>query len=324
MSDYISQRPLKILLANPRGFCAGVSRAILIVEKLIENHGPPVYVRHEIVHNRHVVDSLRDKGAVFIDELEQVPDGAPVVFSAHGVASAVIKEADMRGLGYIDAACPLVHKVHSEVVRHAAEGRHVIVIGHKKHQEVIGIQGQVDEASTTVVETVADAESIHVDSNMGVAYVTQTTLSVDETRDIINVLRQRFPALQEPHKNDICYATSNRQNAVKLLAEYCDAIIVIGGSNSSNTRRLLETAERAGCERVVQVCDYTEIDWQFLKGVKTLGITGGASTPELLIQDLIKACKLNFRVSVEDLIAENENVHFNLSHRVEVKLTELV
>ncbi|MDG2244428.1 MAG: 4-hydroxy-3-methylbut-2-enyl diphosphate reductase [Rhodospirillaceae bacterium] len=303
---------LKILLAGPRGFCAGVDRAILIVEKAIEAHGAPVYVRHEIVHNRFVVKSLEAKGAVFVEELDEVPNGVPVVFSAHGVPKSVLNAANARELDYIDATCPLVSKVHSEAELHHGHGLQTILIGHANHPEVIGTMGQVPEGSIILVETVEDAETFAPDNPDTLAYVTQTTLSVDDTADIIDVLKRRFPSIASPRKEDICYATTNRQAAVKAIAERCDMVLVIGAPNSSNSKRLVEVAHKAGCTKATLVQRATEISWDGLAADSTLGLTAGASAPEVLVEEAIAEAKQHFEVTVEEVKIAEENVTFNL------------
>src|SRR5215831_15447015 len=280
------KKPLTILLASPRGFCAGVERAIQIVEQAIARYGRPVYVRHEIVHNRHVVEKLEAKGAVFVDELDEVPGDRPVVFSAHGVPKAVPAEACRRNLLYIDATCPLVSKVHREAERHHEQHRTVILIGHAGHPEVIGTMGQLPPGAVLLVEDVAQAESIEVADPVNLAYATQTTLSVDDTVAIVDALRRRFPAIHGPKLEDICYATANRQAAVKAIAGSCDALVVIGSPNSSNSMRLVEVAAHSGCARSRLVQCSAEMDWQWLAGARRLGITAGASAPERLVDEL--------------------------------------
>jgi 4-hydroxy-3-methylbut-2-enyl diphosphate reductase len=292
---------LTILLAGPRGFCAGVDRAILIVEKSLEAHGAPIYVRHEIVHNRFVVENLEAKGAVFVEELDQVPDGVPVVFSAHGVPKSVP-----------DATCPLVSKVHFEAERHHRRRRQTILIGHANHPEVVGTMGQVPEGSMVLVETVEQAETISPADPSNLAFVTQTTLSVDDTKDIVDVLRRRFPDIVGPRKEDICYATTNRQNAVKAIAARCDMLVVIGAANSSNSKRLVEVGIKSGCQEAVLVNRATEIPWENLKDGMTLGVTAGASAPEILVEEVIARAQNAFEVSVKEIKVADENVTFNL------------
>ena len=302
---------LELMIAAPRGFCAGVDRAIRIVELAIEKHGAPVYVRHEIVHNKFVVDTLRAQGAVFVEELDQVPDGAPVVFSAHGVPKSVPAEAQDRGLDYLDATCPLVSKVHRQAERLVAAGRHIVFIGHAGHPEVIGTFGQVPAGSMTLVETVADAERIDPLDPANLAFLTQTTLSVDDTAEVVATLQRRFPAMQSPRGEDICYATSNRQEAVKAIAASCDAMLVIGAPNSSNSVRLVEVAEREGTPaRLVQRAG--DLDWDFLTGVGTLGITAGASAPELLVRELVDHLATRFAVIEREVETKRETIAFKL------------
>ncbi len=307
---------LDLLIAAPRGFCAGVDRAIRIVELAIEKHGRPVYVRHEIVHNKFVVDSLKAKGAVFVEELDQVPDGAPVVFSAHGVPKSVPADARGRGLDYLDATCPLVSKVHRQAERLVAAGRHIIFIGHAGHPEVIGTFGQVPAGDMTLVETVADAETLVPADPGNLAFLTQTTLSVDDTAEVVATLRRRFPAIHGPRDEDICYATSNRQAAVKAIAGACDAMLVIGAPNSSNSLRLVEVAQREGVSaRLIQRAD--EIDWDFLVGVGTLGITAGASAPELLVRELVERLATRYEVHEHEVVTNRETVAFKLPRGLE-------
>lgn len=303
---------LSIVLAGPRGFCAGVDRAILIVEKALEAHGAPVYVRHEIVHNRFVVESLEAKGAIFVEELDEVPADVPVVFSAHGVPKSVPEEAESRGLYYIDATCPLVSKVHVEAERHHSRGLQTFLIGHANHPEVIGTMGQVPDGSMILVETVEDAEIVAPINPDNVAFVTQTTLSVDDTAEIIAVLQRRFPSIASPRKEDICYATTNRQAAVKAIAQQCDVMVVIGAPNSSNSKRLVEVALKAGCPKSVLVQRASEIPWDELEDGSTLGITAGASAPEVLVEEALNAAKSRFEVKVEEIKVADENVTFNL------------
>jgi len=306
------KKPLTILLASPRGFCAGVDRAIQIVERAIERYGRPVYVRHEIVHNRFVVENLEAKGAIFVDELDEVPDDRPVVFSAHGVPKSVPAEAGRRNLLYVDATCPLVSKVHRESERHAASGRTVILIGHAGHPEVIGTMGQLPPGVVLLVEDVEQAEQIQVADPLNLAYATQTTLSVDDTTEIVAVLRHRFPAIQGPKLEDICYATTNRQAAVKAIAGRCDALVVIGAPNSSNSMRLVEVAANYGCARSRLVQRAADMDWAWLGDAQRLGITAGASAPELLVDELIEACRARYDVTVEEVRTTEESVVFKL------------
>lgn len=302
---------LDILLAAPRGFCAGVDRAIQIVELALERHGAPVYVRHEIVHNKFVVDSLRAKGAVFVKELDEVPSGAHVVFSAHGVPKSVPANARDRGLAYLDATCPLVSKVHRQAERQVEAGRHILFVGHQGHPEVIGTFGQVPEGKMSLIETVEDAEAITPEDTDNLAFLTQTTLSVDDTAEIVAVLERRFPNIVGPKGEDICYATSNRQAAVKAIAGRCDLVLVIGAPNSSNSLRLVEVAERSGTpSRLVQRAEDIELQW--LENVKTLGITAGASAPEVLVRQFIARLSEHFEVSEEQVATAEESITFKL------------
>lgn len=308
----MTKRPLSILLASPRGFCAGVDRAIEIVQKALEEHGPPVYVRHEIVHNRFVVETLQSEGAVFVDELNEVPDDALVVFSAHGVPKHVPAEAKRRRLLYADATCPLVSKVHREVERHHANGRIVLFVGHAGHPEVEGTMGQVPDGAVILVEDAAQAEAVEVEHPDNVAYATQTTLSVADTAEIVAILQRRFPKMATPRKEDICYATTNRQQAVEEIAERCDAIVVVGAPNSSNSQRLVEVAERAGCPKATLVQRAADLDWAFFDNVQTLGLTAGASAPELLVQEVIRACAERFEVTTSEVEITREQVSFRV------------
>jgi 4-hydroxy-3-methylbut-2-enyl diphosphate reductase len=305
---------LTIRLAAPRGFCAGVDRAIQIVEKCLKKHGAPVYVRHEIVHNRFVVENLEAKGAIFVEELDEVPDDFPVVFSAHGVPKSVPTEADRRKLTYVDATCPLVSKVHLGAERHHWAGRHVILVGHDGHPEVVGTMGQLPDGAITLVESVEDARDLSVPEDKPLAYITQTTLSVDDTAEIIATLRQRFPDLVGPAKKDICYATTNRQEAVKAIAPGCDALVVIGAPNSSNSKRLVEVAAMNGCTEARLIQRANDLDWAWLSGKSLLGITAGASAPEILVEEVINACRERFTVTVEEVTIAREDVRFKLPH----------
>lgn len=303
---------MKVILANPRGFCAGVDRAIEIVERALQRFGPPIYVRHEVVHNRFVVDDLRAKGAVFVDELDAVPDGATVIFSAHGVPRAVQQEAQRRGLRVFDATCPLVTKVHIEVDRHAQAHHEVIMIGHAGHPEVEGTMGQYQgDGGIYLVEQAADVAALQVKDAEHLAYVTQTTLSVDDAATVVAALRQRFPAIQGPRKDDICYATQNRQDAVKRLAAQCDVVLVVGSPNSSNSNRLREVAERNGA-RAYLVDTANEICEAWLAGAGTVGVTAGASAPEVLVEQVIDYLKRFGALQVDLLSAREEDVHFPL------------
>jgi len=303
--------PLHLLIAAPRGFCAGVDRAITIVELAIERFGPPVYVRHEIVHNRFVVDRLRGMGAVFVEELDEVPDGRPVVFSAHGVPKLVPAAAEARGLDYLDATCPLVSKVHRQAQRLIEAGRHILFIGHAGHPEVIGTFGQVPEGTMTLIETAAEAEAIAVDDPNNLSFLTQTTLSVDDTQDIVTILNRRFPTIRAPKGEDICYATTNRQAAVKVIAPRAERLIVIGAPNSSNSLRLAEVADRLGVSaRLIERA--ADIDWDWLGQPLTLGLTAGASAPEVLVTEVIDALRQRFTVTVEEAEHAVEDMVFKL------------
>ncbi len=303
--------PLTVLIAAPRGFCAGVDRAIEIVERAIERFGAPVYVRHEIVHNRFVVDGLRAKGAVFVEELDEVPEGAPVVFSAHGVPKAVPAEAERRGMTYLDATCPLVSKVHRQAERQIEAGRHIVFIGHRGHPEAIGTLGQVPAGNMTIIETEAEAEAVELPAGGGLAYLTQTTLSVDDTARIIATLEARFPGIVGPKGEDICYATSNRQSAVKAIAPASDLVLVIGAPNSSNSVRLVEVAERSGTPaKLIQRA--SEIDPHWLDQVDTIGITAGASAPETLVREAIDRLGEWREVSEQTLVSADERIVFKL------------
>lgn len=307
---------LDVLIAAPRGFCAGVDRAIQIVELAIERYGAPVYVRHEIVHNKFVVDSLRAKGAVFIEELDQVPDGVPVVFSAHGVPKAVPHKAAERGLAYLDATCPLVSKVHRQAERLVASSRHILFVGHAGHPEVIGTFGQVPPGTMTLIETEADAEAFVAADPDNLAFLTQTTLSVDDTAAIMRILQRRFPTIVAPKADDICYATSNRQAAVKEIAGQCDLMLVIGAPNSSNSVRLVEVAEREGiAAKLIQRA--ADLDWDWLAGVGTLGLTAGASAPELLVRELIDLLATRYEVTEREIATARESLIFKLPRELQ-------
>jgi len=303
--------PLKLLIAAPRGFCAGVDRAIRIVELAIEKYAAPVYVRHEIVHNKFVVDGLRAQGAVFVESLDEVPDGVPVVFSAHGVPKSVPAKAEARQLNYLDATCPLVSKVHKQAERLVETGKHIVFIGHKGHPEVIGTFGQVPDGVMTLVETMADVAALSPDAPENLAFLTQTTLSVDDTADIVGALQARFPGIQGPKGEDICYATSNRQAAVKAIAAQCDVMLVIGAPNSSNSMRLAEVAERMGARsRLIQRAN--EIDFDWLGTPHTLGITAGASAPEVLVREVVDALATRFAITEEEVTTARETIEFKL------------
>ena len=310
----MEQRPqLDILLCAPRGFCAGVDRAIQIVELALEKYGAPVYVRHAIVHNKYVVDGLRDKGAIFVEELSEIPEtGSPVVFSAHGVPKSVPADAKSRNMFFLDATCPLVSKVHVEAQRHYSEGHEIVLIGHRGHPEVVGTMGQLPPGSITLIETLADVATFMPRDPENLAFVTQTTLSVDDTRDIVVALQQRFPAITAPHKEDICYATTNRQEAVKSVAPEVDAMIVVGSPNSSNSLRLVEVAERSGCKIAMLVDRAAEIDWSRLEGIRTLGVSAGASAPEQLVDEVIEAFAQRYEIKVQARVTARENIAFNI------------
>jgi len=308
-----AQKPqLRLLLASPRGFCAGVERAIRIVELSIEKYGAPVYVRHEIVHNRTVVERLKSLGAVFIDELDEAPDGACVIFSAHGVPKSVPAEARRRQLFYLNATCPLVSKVHVEAERHHAAGRHILLIGHAGHPEVEGTLGQLPDGAITLVESAEEAEAFEPGSDAPLAFITQTTLSVDDTVEIVGVLRKRFPEIAGPHREDICYATTNRQDAIKRIADGADLVLVIGAPNSSNSVRLVEVAQRAGAKRAVLIQHAGEIDWSNFAGVKTVGLSAGASAPEILVDEVIAALRTRYDLVIEETTVTREDVAFNV------------
>ncbi len=304
--------PLALYLADPRGFCAGVVRAIEIVELALEKWGAPVYVRHEIVHNRHVVEELRAKGAVFVEELDECPDDRPVIFSAHGVPKAVPAEAERRQMLYVDATCPLVSKVHIEAERHAARGRQIVMIGHAGHPETVGTMGQLPEGDVILVETVADVATLAPRDPDNLAYITQTTLSVDDTAEVVRALEARFPSILGPAKEDICYATTNRQEAVKEMAPKIDALLVVGAPNSSNSRRLVEVGAAAGCPYAMLVQNASEIDWRAIEGVRAVGVTAGASAPEVLVQGVIEAFSKRYDVSIERVVTAEENVSFKV------------
>jgi 4-hydroxy-3-methylbut-2-enyl diphosphate reductase len=308
----MTKPPLTLYLAAPRGFCAGVDRAIKIVELALQKWGAPVYVRHEIVHNKFVVDDLRAKGAVFVEELDDCPDDRPVIFSAHGVPKAVPAEAARREMLFVDATCPLVSKVHIEAERHHENGLQIVMIGHAGHPETIGTMGQLPEGEVLLVETVADVALLHVRDPERLAFVTQTTLSVDDTADIVAALQARFPAIKGPHKEDICYATTNRQEAVKAMAPRADAMLVVGAPNSSNSKRLVEVGTRAGCAYSQLVQRATDIDWRALDGIRSIGITAGASAPEILVDEVIDALKARYDVTIETIETAQENVEFKV------------
>ena len=315
--------PVKILLAAPRGFCAGVVRAIDIVEEALAVYGKPVYVRHEIVHNRFVVENLKNKGAIFVEDLDEVPDGDhPVIFSAHGVPKRVPDAARLRNLFYLDATCPLVSKVHMEAARHHQDGLEVILVGHRGHPEVIGTMGQLPDGSIILVETEEDARTVVPADPQKLAYITQTTLSVDDTRGIIAILKERFPAIVSPHKQDICYATTNRQGAVKEIAGRCDLVIVVGAPNSSNSQRLVEVARTAGCANSMLVQRARDIDWQEIGNPAVIGITAGASAPEVLVTEVVSAFQDRFEASIEYVETTRESVTFKLPRQLRRDMEE--
>ena len=314
----MSKPSLKILLCEPRGFCAGVDRAIQIVEFALKKYGAPVYVRHEIVHNRHVVEDLEAKGTIFVDELDEIPDSqAPVIFSAHGVPKSVPEQAKRRNLFFLDATCPLVSKVHIEAQRNHEAGLEILLIGHADHPEVIGTIGQLPDGAVKLIETAEDAGNFKPKSPDKIAYVTQTTLSVDDTREIVDILKRRFPAIIGPHKSDICYATTNRQSAVRKIASDCNGFLVVGSPNSSNSNRLVEVARRAGCTKAFLVQDAKDIPWHELKDVTTLGLTAGASAPESLVQDIIEAFSDRYETSVDVVATAKENVAFKVPRELQ-------
>ncbi|GAB4067113.1 4-hydroxy-3-methylbut-2-enyl diphosphate reductase [Ancylobacter sonchi] len=318
-TDTAAQKPsLRVLLCAPRGFCAGVVRAIDAVERALALYGPPVYVRHEIVHNKYVVEGLKAKGAIFVEELAEIPAGttAPVIFSAHGVAKSVPEDAAARNFYAIDATCPLVTKVHREATVHFKKGREVVLIGHAGHPEVIGTMGQLPEGAVTLVETAEQARSFTPRDPQNLAYTTQTTLSIDDTAAIVDILRARFPAMTAPHKEDICYATTNRQEAVKKVAPHVDAMIVVGAPNSSNSQRLREAAERAGCRSAALVQRASEIDWTVFGAIASLAVTAGASAPEILVEEIIDAFAERFDVKVETVHTVEEDVFFPLPRQL--------
>ncbi|MBD2842545.1 4-hydroxy-3-methylbut-2-enyl diphosphate reductase [Erythrobacter rubeus] len=313
--DTSADEPLNLLIAAPRGFCAGVDRAIEIVEKSLERYGAPVYVRHEIVHNKYVVEGLKAKGAIFVEELDEVPADAPVVFSAHGVPKSVPAEAERRNMIYLDATCPLVSKVHRQAERQIEKNRHIIFVGHEGHPEVIGTMGQVEPGQMTLVETIEDVEKLPFDSDDELAYLTQTTLSVDDTAEVIAALEWRFPNISGPKAEDICYATSNRQAAVKDLAPDCDLVLVIGAPNSSNSLRLVEVSERLGTPaKLIQRADEIEPSW--LDGVKTLGLTAGASAPEVLVREVVDALGKLRPIEEQTITAAEEKMVFKLPRQL--------
>jgi len=312
-SDIASLPPLKILMAAPRGFCAGVDRAIQIVELALSKYGPPVYVRHEIVHNRFVVANLEAKGAIFVEELDEIPDcKAPVIFSAHGVPKSVPAAAKANNMFYLDATCPLVSKVHVEALRHYDAGLQILLIGHAGHPEVIGTMGQLPVGAVTLIQSEDDARALQPLDAEKLAYVTQTTLSVDDTAGIISVLRRRFPQIASPHKEDICYATTNRQAAVKAIADKADCVLVVGAPNSSNSLRLVEVAERAGCAKSLLIQRAGDIPWRGLQGITSVGISAGASAPEILVDEIVAAFKRRYNCEIVPVITATESIAFNV------------
>lgn len=308
----MTKQPLSLYLAAPRGFCAGVDRAIKIVEMALEKWGAPVFVRHEIVHNKYVVDALREQGAVFVEELSDCPDDRPVIFSAHGVPKAVPAEAARREMVFVDATCPLVSKVHIEAERHSENGLQIVMIGHAGHPETIGTMGQLPEGEVLLVETESDVATLNVRDPEKIAFITQTTLSVDDTAGVVEALKARFPAIVGPHKEDICYATTNRQEAVKAIAPMIDALLVIGAPNSSNSKRLVEVGQSSGCNYSQLVQRATDIDWRALEGIRAIGITAGASAPEVLINEVIDAFRDRYDVTQEIVETAQENVEFKV------------
>ena len=313
----MKNKELKILLSAPRGFCAGVERAIEIVEKSIQKYGAPVYVRHEIVHNKHVVDNLKNKGAVFVEELEEIEDKSrPVIFSAHGVPKQIPEDASNYEMTYVDATCPLVSKVHREAENLFKAGYHIILIGHKNHPEVIGTMGQLNKGSIDLIQNEEEAENYQTDKYKKIAYITQTTLSVDDTKEIINVLKRKFPNLKEPMKEDICYATTNRQMAVKEIAKNCDMFFVIGSRNSSNSVRLVEVAKKSGCENSHLIHSESKIPFEEIESCRTIGISSGASAPEILVNNFINELKNNFSITIDEIEIIKENVVFKVPNKL--------
>tara|TARA_A100001011_G_C14269437_1_gene826301 strand:+ start:841 stop:1788 length:948 start_codon:yes stop_codon:yes gene_type:complete len=304
------KKDMNLYLAAPRGFCAGVERAIEIVELALEKWGAPVYVRHEIVHNKFVVNNLKNKGVIFIEDVDECPENRPIIFSAHGVAKSVINEAQARNMIFVDATCPLVSKVHVETERHSRKGLQIIMIGHKGHPETIGTMGQLPAGEVILVETIDDVERVAPRNEEKLAYVTQTTLSLDDTLDIVSALKKKFPMIVGPHKEDICYATTNRQNAVKAIADKVEALIVVGSSNSSNSQRLVEVGQKSGCQYSKLIENKKEINWAEMEEMQSVGITSGASAPEVLIEDVISAFKLRFNVKLQIIETTKEAVSF--------------
>ena len=313
----MKNKELKILLSAPRGFCAGVERAIEIVEKSIQKYGAPVYVRHEIVHNKHVVDNLKSKGAVFVEELEEIEDKSrPVIFSAHGVPKKIPEDASNYEMTYVDATCPLVSKVHREAENLFKAGYHIILIGHKNHPEVIGTMGQLKKGSIDLIQNEREAENYQTNNKKKIAYITQTTLSIDDTKEIINLLKNKFPDLREPMKEDICYATTNRQMAVKEIAKNCDMFFVIGSRNSSNSVRLVEVAKKSGCENAQLIHSESRIPFEKIKDCKTIGISSGASAPEVLVKNFINELKNKFSITIDEIEIIKENVVFKVPNKL--------
>ena len=313
----MKSKELKILLSAPRGFCAGVERAIEIVEKSILKYGAPVYVRHEIVHNKHVVDTLKSKGAIFVEELEEIDDKSrPVIFSAHGVPKKIPEDASNYEMTYVDATCPLVSKVHREAENLFKAGYHIILIGHKNHPEVIGTMGQLKKGSIDLIQNEKEAENYKVNGNIKIAYITQTTLSVDDTKEIIDILKKKFPNLREPMKEDICYATTNRQMAVKEIAKNCDMFFVIGSRNSSNSVRLVEVARKSGCENSQLIHSESQIPFEEIENCKTIGISSGASAPEVLVENFINELKTKFLITIDEIEIIKENVVFKVPNKL--------
>lgn len=311
---------LKVKMCAPRGFCAGVDRAIQIVELALERYGAPVYVRHEIVHNKYVVESLKQKGAIFVEELHEIPENnQPVIFSAHGVPKSVPEDAKERNMFFLDATCPLVSKVHREAEVHYKKGRHILLVGHEGHPEVVGTMGQLPEGSIELIETEADAMNYQPDTSNELAWITQTTLSLDDTAEIVSILQNRFPEIHGPHKEDICYATTNRQHAVKPVAKDVDAMVVVGAPNSSNSQRLREVAERAGCKKSYLVQRATELNWDTLSDIQTLGITAGASAPEILVEEVLDAFSERYTLEIEVIDTIKEDVVFNLPRELRIE-----
>ena len=313
----MKNKELKILLSAPRGFCAGVERAIEIVEKSIEKFGAPVYVRHEIVHNKHVVDNLKNKGAIFVEELDEIKDKSrPVIFSAHGVPKKIPEDAESLNMTYVDATCPLVSKVHREAENLSKAGYHIILIGHKNHPEVVGTMGQLIKGSIDLVQSEEDAKNYQTNNETKIAYITQTTLSVDDTKEIIKILKNKFPNIREPMKEDICYATTNRQMAVKKIAKNCDMFFVIGSRNSSNSLRLVEVAKKSGCENAQLIHSESKIPYDKIQNCSTIGISSGASAPEILVKNFISELKNKFSISIEEIEIIKENVVFKVPNKL--------